>query len=124
MRISIMIVVFLILFNGWTGLIQQYGVDDHLGINAETGNPEKLDKAVSESEKFNTGDSRGGTLIGMYNSLSGMVEAVVRATQPGADMLVNIMPPGPAEDFIIWIFGIAPLLAGLDIAAYLRGADL
>lgn len=124
MRISIKIVIFLILFNGWSGLLQQYHVDDHLGINAETGDPEKLNNAVKESKSINTGNAIGGTLLAMYNSITGTVEAIVRATQPGADMLINILPHGPAEDLVTWMFSIAPLLAGLDILAYLRGVDL
>lgn len=124
MRISVKIVIFLILFNGWAGVLQTYHVDDHLGITAETGNPEKLDEAVESSQTINTGNAIGGTLLAMYNSITDTVETIVRATQPGADMLIMILPPGPAEAFIKWIFTIAPLLAGLDILAYLRGVDL
>lgn len=124
MRLSVKIVIFLILFNGWAGIIQKYHIDDHLGINAETGNPKKLQEAVDRSQTVKTGNAIGNTLIGMYNSMSSTVESIVKATQPGAKMMIMIVPHGVAEDFITWLFTITPLLAGLDILAYLRGVDI
>lgn len=124
MRISVKIVIFLVLFNGWAGMLQTYGVADHLGINAETGNPEELDDAVETSKSIDTGNAIGETLLAMYNSITDTVEVIVRATQPGASMLIKILPPGVASDFVTWMFSIAPLLAGLDILAYLRGVDI
>lgn len=125
MRISVVILIFLILFNGWAGLLQQYDVDDHLGIGAETGDPEALNNATKEAESIQTGgDAVGGTLLGFYNALSKTVEGMFRGIEPGVAMLLNIVPPGVAEDFITWLFTIIHIIMAIDMLAYLRGVDL
>lgn len=124
MRISIKIIIFLVLFNAWGGLIQTYDLDDHLGINAETGNPEELQNAVESSETVDTGSAIGDTLIGMYKSLTRTVKDMVLAVQPGAEMLVNVVPHGPAEDFVFWMFTATPIICAADTLAYMRGVDI
>lgn len=124
MRVSLALLIFLVLFNGWAGIIQEYGVDEHIGISAETGDPDELDKAVEQSESFRTGSSVGGTLLGMYNALGSTVESMLIGIQPGAQMLINITPDGIGEDIVLWVFSIMEILMAIDLLAYWRGADL
>lgn len=124
MRISIILIIFLVLFNGWAGLMQEYNVDDHVGITAETGNPDELDQAADKAQDIQTGGAVGGTLLGFYNSLLGTVEDIMTGIQPGVQMLVNVAPPGAAEDFIIWISAAIPFIIAVDILAYARGVNL
>ena len=124
MRISIILLIFLLLFNGWGALLQEYHIDDHLGINAETGNPQELQQAKQSAAEIQTGNSIGGTLLGYYNALLNTVEGMVVGLQPGVQMLVNIAPPGIAEDLIIWMGGIIPIIIAVDVLAYARGVDL
>lgn len=124
MRVSIYLLIFLILFNGWAGLLQQYDIDDQLGINAETGDPQELDEAKSAADNIQTGQSIGGTLLGYYNALLNTVEGMVTGLQPGVQMLVNISPPGPAEDVIVWAGTIIPIIVATDLIAVARGVDL
>lgn len=124
MRISVALLIFLLLFNGWAGILQEYGVDDHIGISAETGDPDELDRAVEAGSEFNTGSAVGGTLLGMYNALGSTVERMFIGIQPGGQMLINIVPDGPGEDIVMWVYGIVEILMAIDLLAYWRGADL
>jgi len=124
MRISIILLIFLILFNGWAGILQEYGIDDHIGISAETGDPEELESATQSAREIQTGNTIGGTLLGYYNALLKTVKGMVTGIQPGVQMLVNIAPPGPAEDIIVWAGGVIPIVIAADIIAIARGVDL
>lgn len=124
MRISFVLVIFLLLFNSWGAVMQEYGIDDHLGINAETGNAEELTNSAESARELQTGNAIGGTMLGYYNSLLLGVRGIVTGLQPGVQLLVNVVPPGIAEDIIIWISGILPFILAADILAYARGVDL
>lgn len=124
MRISIMLLIFLVLFNGWGALMQDYGIDDELGINAETGDASELAEATQSAESIQTGQPTGSTLLGFYNSLLGTVEGMVTGLQPGVQLLVNVIPPGIGEDIVIWAAAILPIIIAVDILAYARGVDL
>lgn len=124
MRISVVLVIFLVLFNSWGGLLQDYGIDDHLGISAETGDAGQLGQAAESANQVQTGGAVEGTLLGYYNALLNALEGILLGIQPGAQMLVNVAPPGIVEDIIIWAFSIMPFIAFADIAAYARGVDL
>jgi len=124
MRISFVLLIFLVLFNGWAGLLQDHGVDEHLGISAETGDPEELQRAQESAREFQTGGSVGGTLLGYYNSLTNAVKDIVTGIQPGVQMLVNVVSNPVGEDLIVWGFSILPFLIAADLLAYGRGVDL
>lgn len=124
MRISIILVIFLILFNGWAGLLQTYDIDNHLGISAETGDPEELDQAVNNSRDIQRGNAIGGTLLGLWNAVTNSFKSILVATNPGLQMLVNVVPPGPAEDLVVWGYSIVPIIIGIDIISILRGMNL
>jgi len=124
MRISFILLIFLILLNGWGGLKMDYGIDEQIGINAETGDAEELEKAQNTAQDIQTGEAIGGTLLGYYNALLNTVQGIVTGLQPGVQMLVNIAPPGPAEDIIIWVFSALPIIIAADVLAYARGVNL
>jgi len=124
MRTSVALLIFFILLNGWAGLLQQYDLNEHVGITAETGDPGELEDAQNASSTFDTGDQVGGTLLGMYNSLTNVVEKMFVGLQPGGRMLLNLAPPGVVEDFIMWLFSVVQILMGIDLLAYQRGVDL
>lgn len=124
MRVSVALLIFFILLNGWAGILQQFGIDEHVGITAATGDPEELDHAINSSEQFRTGSSVGGTLLGMYNALGSTVEAIFIGLQPGGQMLVNIVPDGVGEQIVLWLYSIVEILMAIDLMAYWRGADL
>lgn len=124
MRVSIMLLIFLVLFNGWGGLMQEFHIDDQLGINAETGEAEELSQATSSAQSIQTGKPSDGTLLGFYNSLLSTVEGMVTGLQPGVQLLVNVLPAGFPEQFVIWAAAILPIIIAVDILAYARGVDL
>jgi hypothetical protein len=124
MRLSFILLIFLLLFNGWAELLQQLGVDEHLGISAETGNPEELQQAQSAARSIQTGETIQGTLLGFYNALLNTVQGIVTGLQPGVQMLVNILPPGAAEDLVVWAFAVLPIIIAGDVLAYARGVDI
>lgn len=124
MRVSVALLIFLVLFNGWAGLLQKYDIDDHIGITAETGDPEELQQAEDAASNFRTGNSVGDTLLGMYNALGSTVESMFVGIQPGGRMLLNIVPSGPAQDVVMWGYSIVEILMAVDLLAYWRGVDL
>jgi len=124
MRLSVILIIFLLLFNGWGGLMQEYDVDDHLGINAETGNAEALNEAQSSAGEIGTGEPTGQTLLGYYNNLLNTLRNVFLGLQPGAQLLVNVMPGGISEDIVIWTFSILPIISAVDILYFARGGGL
>lgn len=124
MRISIVLLVFLILFNGMSGLTMEYGIDDHMGIGTETGSAPELEQARQNAQTVRTGESIGGTLLGFYNSILNTVKGLVTGLQPGVQLLVNVAPPGIMEDFIVWVFSVLPILIAADLIAIARGVDL
>lgn len=124
MRLSFLLLIFLILFNGWAGLMQQYDIDDHVGFNAEVGDSGELDDAVNASQSVQTGNPIGSTLIGLYNNLLNTVKGILVGLQPGVQLLINVVPPGPADDVVVWIFTIIPIVVATDFIAIARGVDL
>lgn len=124
MRLSIILLIFLVLFNGWAGLMQQYDVDDHLGISAETGNAEELDRATTSAGNVTTGEPAGQTLLGYYNNMMNTLTGIITGLQPGVQLLVNIIPSGIGEDIVVWAFTILPILGAVDMLYFGRGGGL
>lgn len=124
MRISFILLIFLILFNGWGSIMMEYGIDEQIGISAETGNAEELGEAQTAARDIQTGEAIGGTLLGYYNALLNTVQGIVTGLQPGVQMLVNIAPPGATQDLIVWAFSVLSIIVAADVLAYARGVDL
>ena len=124
MRISFILLIFLILFNGWGSIMMEYGIDEQIGISAETGNAEELGEAQTAARDIQTGEAIGGTLLGYYNALLNTVQGIVTGLQPGVQMLVNIAPSGVTRDLIVWGFSVLSIIIALDVLAYARGVDL
>lgn len=124
MRLSILLLIFLVLFNGFGGLLQTYDIDDHVGINAETGDAKELDEATDSAQDISTGESTGQTLLGYYNNLINTFKDMILGLQPGVQMLVNVAPPGIVESLIIWLAGILPILIAVDLLYFGRGGGL
>jgi len=124
MRLSVALFVFFILFNAWGGLMQEYGIDDHLGINAETGDAQELETARESAQNVSTGEPTGQTLLGYYGTMLGTVTDMLAGLQPGVQLLTNIVPAGIAEDLIVWVFSLVPVLAALDALYFARGGGL
>lgn len=124
MRISILLIIFLLLFNGWGALLQDYGIDEQLGINAETGDADALEQAETNAGNVSTGEAVGQTLLGFYNNLLQSLKGILTAWEPGLQLLVNVVPAGIGEDIVIWAFSIMKIVIFVDFLAYARGVDL
>lgn len=117
-----MLLIFFVLLNAWGGILQQYHIDDHLGINAETGSPQKLNDAQqAASSSLQTGGPLGGTLIVMIIAGAHRLESLFMGLQPGVQMLSNVVPPGPATSLVEVAGTIIPIIAVLDLLDYMRG---
>lgn len=124
MRLSIILLIFLVLFNAWGGLLQAYDIDDQLGINAETGDTEALDSATESAGSVTTGEPTGQTLLGYYNNLINTLRGLLLGLQPGVQLLVNAVPSGIAESIILWAFGALPIIIVVDVLYFARGGGL
>lgn len=122
MRISIAILIFLILFNGWASLLMDYDLDDHLGVNVEVGDHPELEQAQSSADDIEFGT--GGVLesmVGGINTMLSNLGDLVKGLNPAAQMLVNIIPPGIGEALVLWAFSILEIIVAADLINYVRG---
>lgn len=122
MRISIALLIFFILLNGWAAVLQDHGIDDQLGINAETGDPQELEDATQAAA--NTSVGTGGvfaSIVGAITAMVGNIERMLKGLNPAAQMLSNLMPPGIAQSMVTWLFGIIEIIIAADIINFVRG---
>ncbi len=122
MRVSFILLLFLILLNSWAGLLQAYDIDDHLGISAEVGEHEELEQAQSDAEGLQIGTG------GVISSLAGVIASgartlsnIFQGLNPAAQILANVVPSGIAKDLIAWAFGILEIIIAIDLINYARG---
>lgn len=98
------------------------GVAATLGITANVGGDEKVDSAVSQAEKSQTGSPTGSTLFGMYNVLVQAVTVLTGTITAGPMMLRRAGVPSMITTGIL-----QPLFAvimGIGVVSFLRGWDL
>jgi len=119
MKMSTQLTLFFIAFNAFGGILITSGVAGDLGINAETGDPEQLEKATAVEP--NLGNDVGGTLFGMYNQLTRQLGTIFYSVAPGFKMLKSFLPD-------IWIDAllspIASVIVAKDLIGFARGTDL
>ena len=120
MKMSTQITIFFIAFNGFAAVVMGMGVAGELGINAETGSPERIEQ-IGQQDRVDLGNNVGGTLFGMYNRLTQQVGAIFYSLTPGFAMLKVFLPD-------IWIDAflspIAVVIVTKDMIAFARGTDL
>lgn len=117
-KLSVYIVLFLLFFNGAAVLLNASGTADYLGVEPDTGDTNKLDAAREESKSFGVSRGIGDTLFGLWITLSTVIETIVGAVFPGANMLMNAGVPS-----YIVSYGMAGLavVPGIDLVKFLRG---
>jgi len=121
MKLSIQIVLFLVFFNAGAGMIQATAVSDDLGISPETGEPDELQEAQDQADKFSAGGGLGDTLFGLISALGTALNTIVNAIFPGAAMLKNVGIPDPIVNFL---FSGMTLYVAFDMMDFLRTGGL
>jgi hypothetical protein len=121
MRISTIIVLFVVFTNAGALMLQTTGAADVMGINAETGADDEVQEAQNAAKAVDTGNAAGGTLFAMYNSLLNTVEAIFTAISPAAQIMSNI---GVPTWFTSYLFSGMTIVTAVDIISWLRGSDL
>lgn len=117
-KLSIWIVLFLFAFNGGAIMLDHFGVDDYMGVDdIDTGDTSELDQAESQSSQFETGSGGGSTLLGTYNRLGGVINTIVNAVNPGAQMMKAAGVPVGLVNFAFGILGIIP---AIDVVKFIR----
>ncbi|UIP01699.1 hypothetical protein Hbl1158_16990 (plasmid) [Halobaculum sp. CBA1158] len=119
MRISTQLAVFFIAFNLFGGMMVGMGVAGDLGLNLETGSPDEIEQAT-EKDDVGLGNSVGGTLFGMYNTLTDQVGIIVNTIAPGFAMLKLFLPNAIVDPFA----ALAGVFVIVDLLSYARGTDL
>lgn len=116
------LVVFFIAFNLFAGMLMATGVASMMGLNAEVGGDDAVNKRVQNSEDVDSGTSTGDTLFGMYNVLSTQLGGFFGAIFPGLNMLNRAgVPQFITGGFLGPLFSIAIFV---DIVSFLRGWGL
>lgn len=112
--------IFFVAFNAIAGIAVGMGVAQELNINAETGNPQQLERATEQTEP-DLGSNVGSTLFGMYNQLTSQIGTIFYSIAPGFAMLRNFIPN-------LWVdlllSPVASLVVSKDLIAFARGTDL
>lgn len=121
MRISTIIVLFVVFTNAGAFMMQTTGATDVLGINTETGADAEVQEAKNAADSVDTGNANGGTLFAMYNSLLNTVEAIFTAISPAAQILTNI---GVPTWFTAYLFSGMTIVTAVDVISWLRGSNL
>jgi hypothetical protein len=120
MKMSTQITIFFIAFNAMAAVVMGMGVAEELGVNVETGSPERIEQ-IGQQDQVDLGNNVGGTLFGMYNRLTQQVGAIFYSLTPGFAMLKVFLPD-------IWIDAflspIAVVIVTKDMIAFARGTDL
>jgi hypothetical protein len=119
MNVSTQLAIFFIAFNLFGGMMVGLGIDDDLGINLETGNPDQIEQATAK-EDVGLGNSVGGTLFGMYNQLTNQVGVIVNTIAPGFAMLKLFLPNAIVDPFA----ALAGVFVVVDLLSYARGVEL
>jgi len=134
MKMSTQITIFFIAFNAMAAVVMGMGVAEELGVNVETGSPERIEQIGQQDRCPNNqaskdecasgvdlGNNVGGTLFGMYNRLTQQVGAIFYSLTPGFAMLKVFLPD-------IWIDAflspIAVVIVTKDMIAFARGTEL
>lgn len=121
-RPTVVIVIFFLAFNLFSGMMISTGFADTLGIDATVGEDEAVDQAVQDSENVSSGTSTGSTLFGMYQTLSGQVGGLLSTIFPGLRMLERAgTPKAITQGFLGPLFSV---MIGLMVMSFLRGWDL
>jgi len=117
------LVIFFVAFNLFAGMLMSTGVAATLGLDANVGGDDAVDKRTGEmSEDVTSGPGGGSTLFGMYNVLSNQISGFFGLIFPGLNMLNRAGVPG----FITYGF-LAPLfslMSAIGVVSFLRGWDL
>lgn len=114
-KASFVIVLFLIFFAAMPGVLASSGTADYIGYH-----PEVCAQELTESEemqKFDTGQTGGSTLFGLYNSLAKPLESLFNSIFPGAAMLKCGGVPPYMVNFLFAGLAIVP---GRDLIKFLR----
>lgn len=93
MRISTILVIFLLFLNGAAGVLTASGTADALGIQPEPGGDAQADQAVQNAEGVEPGGGLGDTLFSLYTSVTRGVEAVYGLVFYGPVMIANLGVP-------------------------------
>jgi hypothetical protein len=117
---STQITIFFIAFNAMAGVVMGMGVDEQLGINVETGNPEQLEEITTQDE-IDLGNNVGSTLFGMYNVLTDQIGNIFYTLAPGFKML-RVFVPNIWVD--LFLSPIASIIVTKDIIGFARGVDV
>lgn len=124
MKIAKYIILFLIFFNSGALLLQQTGVNDHLGVQISAGDNEQLESAQDSAESVNPGGSDLGTLFGFYTTITDTLGVIMNAINPGAAMLQAAVQNEAWDQIVTYSFSGMWAITGFTILEFLRGADI
>lgn len=120
-KVTTVIVYFFAGVNAGAYLLQQFGIDDLLGIGVATGGHERTQQVAHQYESVPTGNSIGGTLIGLYNTVTTFFTDLITYIFPAMDMLANL---GVANEWIVFLSTIAGIAFAFDAVSVLMKVNL
>lgn len=120
MRISAQLLLFFIFMNAFAGVLGAQGIAADMGINPSPGGDDALDQIEDNATAFESTNSGGDTLFGLYNGLAAVLESLVNLL-PAIDMLKNAGAPTWLVNYGFAGYG---TVIGMDIAGYLRNGGL
>jgi hypothetical protein len=126
MKTSVYIVLFLVFFNAGGFLYTEAGVDDYLGVEFTTGDNPELERAEQQANSVSDQASGAidGTLIGLYNTVTGILATIFNAINPGAAMLKAAVASPTFDLLVNFSFAGMWVVTGITLVEFLRGVQL
>lgn len=119
-RITVLLVIFLVAFNGGAAMMQEAGIDEMWDGNAEVGGDEAVAGIEKSADDPNTGTGAGETLFGLYNVLGNVLGGIFNV-MPLFDMLIRA---GVPQAVLTPFQSVIVVIMGVDIIAFVRGFNL
>lgn len=121
MRITTLVLVFLVFLNGSAGVFVQSGAAADWGVAPNPGGDQAIEEANSTSQDLQSSGGFGDTLFGLFVSVANWFSNLIGAIFAAPSMFVNLGMPAYLATFI---FGPLYILATADIAYILTGRRL
>jgi len=121
MRISTVVLIFLVFLNGASGVFVQSGAAQDMGIQPNAGGDEAVKSANSTSQDLQTSGGFGQTLFALFISVGKWFGQLIGAIFAAPRMFANLGLPSYLTAFV---FGPLYIISAIDIAYILTGRRL
>lgn len=119
-RLSVLVLIFLVSTNAFAVLVDATQMDQQLGTDPGTCDPQSLVEAEKSAEQVDPG-AAGDTLFSTYINVADTFASLLGGLSPAAAMWNCVGVPSELTTFM---FAGLPILGAVDLIAFIRGFNL